>query len=251
MEASHQDIAVIIMAAGRGTRMESDLAKVLHKLRGRAMINFVVETARRLKAEPIVVIVGHQKEQVVKELAGQPVRFAVQEPQLGTGHAVMCALPELNGRNGSVLILSGDVPLIQAVTLRRLWEYHLGVKAAVTVLTSRTEEPRGYGRIIRQPSGNLEAIVEERDASESIRKVNEINSGIYIFNLKDLRMVLPRIRDDNDQQEYYLTDAVRFLTEEGKTAAALEGDFRGVMGINTVQELQDIERLITEGELLL
>lgn len=250
MDVASQQLAVIILAAGKGIRMKSDLAKVLHPLGGRAMIHYVVDAARRLKAEPIVVIVGYQKERVIRELGGQSVRFAVQEPQLGTGHAVMCALPELREREGSVLILSGDVPFIRAETLKRLWVHHCNSQAAATVLTARIENPRGYGRIVRHPSGNLEAIIEERDASHSVRRITEINGGIYIFELDDLRAVLPHIRDDNDQREYYLTDAVRLLTAEGKTVAALEGNFREVMGINTIAELKNADKLVIQGELL-
>ena len=242
-------ISIVIMAAGKGTRMKSDLAKVLHPIRGRAMIHYVVETARNLKADPIVVIVGHQKERVIDELEDQSVRFAVQEPQLGTGHAISCVLPELDGVEGSVLILSGDVPLIGVETLQRLIEHHSSNKAAATVLTARTGDPYGYGRILRQPSGLLEAIIEERDADDSIRKINEINSGIYVFELDDLRRILPRIDDDNDQKEYYLTDAVRLLSKEGKTVAALEGDFREARGVNTIQELQEAAELLIKREL--
>ena len=242
MATISNNLSVVIMAAGKGTRMKSDLPKVLHRLKGRPMIHYVLETARRLEAEPIVVIVGHQREKVFRELDERPVKFAVQEPQLGTGHAIQCALPELDGLFGQVLILSGDVPFLRTDTLRSLLEHHCRTQASMTVLTARTDDPQGYGRIVRQDSRNLEAIIEERDATENILRINEINSGIYIFELQDLRMVLPMIRDDNDQKEYYLTDAVRLLRAEGKTVAGWEGDFKEVLGINTVQELHDAER---------
>jgi len=249
MNNSAEKTAVVILAAGRGTRMKSDLAKVLHPIWGRAMIHFVVETALSIEADPVVVIVGHQKERVIEELEGLPMRFAVQEPQLGTGHAVLCALPEMEEVKGRVLILSGDVPLIRSETLKGMIEHHSRDRAAATVLTARTDNPSGYGRILRQPSGHLDAIIEERDADDSIRKINEINSGIYIFELDDLRRVLPRINDDNDQKEYYLTDAVRLLADEGKIVAAHEGDFREVMGVNTVRELQEAGELLAKREL--
>lgn len=249
MNPSTEKIAVIIMAAGKGTRMKSGLAKVLHPLRGRAMIHYVVETARSIGGHPIVVIVGHQKGRVQRELDGQAVRFAVQEPQLGTGHAITCALPELAGIKGPVLILSGDVPLIRAETLRKMWKSHESSEASATVLTARTDNPHGYGRIVRQIAGHLEAIVEERDATDSVRKINEINSGIYIFDLDDLRRVIPQLQDDNDQKEYYLTDAIRILVKEGRKVAAVEGNFREAMGINTVQELEEAGRVMAKREL--
>lgn len=233
------------MAAGKGTRMRSDLPKVLHSLCGRPMIHYVVETAQTLGADPIVLIVGHQHEKVEREFAGSAIRFAVQEPQLGTAHAVLCALPQLEDVQGSVLILSGDVPLIKIDTLRRLWDYNRQKEASATVLTARMDDPFGYGRIMRQSSGDLKAIIEERDASEEIRKIDEINSGIYIFELDHLRRVLPLIDQDNDQQEYYLTDAVRILSDEGRIVAPLEGDFKEIIGINTVEELQAVERELT------
>ncbi len=229
----------MLMAAGKGTRMKSDLPKVLHKLRDRAMIHYVVRTAKEIGANPIVVIVGHQKQLVIDELKGQSIQFAVQEPQLGTGHAIMCAMPVLGDFSGSVLILSGDVPLIKVTTLQALWDQHRAAKARATVLTALTEAPFGYGRIVRKAAGHIQAIVEERDATDEIRKIKEINSGIYIFESEELGRVLPMIKDDNDQKEYYLTDAVRLLTDEGKTVTAFEGDFREAMGINTVEELEE------------
>lgn len=246
---SQENIAIVIMAAGKGTRMKSDLAKVLHPLNGRAMIHYVIQTARELGGDPIVVIVGHQKEEVQKELKNYLVAFAVQEPQLGTGHAVMCALPLIPAKRGLVLILSGDVPLIRRETLKRLLDCHVQSAACATVMTARTDGPTGYGRIVRQSSGSLSAIVEERDANDNIKDINEINSGIYVFELMELRKVLPRITDENDQKEFYLTDAVRLLASGGRTVAACEGDFREVMGINTVKELIEAEKLLLGWEL--
>jgi len=234
-------LAVIVMAAGKGTRMKSDMAKVMHPLWGRPMILSVLETAHKIGGDPIVVVVGHQKERVMEELKDSGVLFAVQEPQLGTGHAVQCAMPILKMDKGSVLVLSGDVPLIKPETLSRLWECHRKNEASATVLTAQTDNPRGYGRICRSPDGNLKAIIEERDADDEIRKVQEINSGIYVFEINELKVVLPRLSDQNDQKEYYLTDAIRLLTSEGKKVAALEGGFREVLGINTVTELKAAE----------
>lgn len=238
------NLSVIIMAAGKGTRMKSDLAKVLHPLGGRAMIHYVIETARKLNAEPIVAVVGHQKERVMAELRDSGIRFAVQEPQLGTGHAVMCALAQLNGVDGSVLILSGDVPLVKKQTLRNLINHHLKSSAAATVMTAVTVNPKGYGRIVRGAGDTLTAIVEERDADAKTREISEINSGIYVFNLGALREALPQIKTDNDQKEYYLTDAVRLLATSGRVVGAFQGDFGEVMGINTVAELESASRQV-------
>ncbi|MBU0520436.1 NTP transferase domain-containing protein [bacterium] len=240
-------LAVLIMAAGKGTRMKSDLPKVLHKLSGRPLIQYVIDIARKINASLIVPIIGHKKDLVIEALSHEKVTFAVQEPQLGTGHAIMCALPEIDEFDGSVLILSGDVPLIKAETLGNLLKHHISTNAAATVLTAITETPQGYGRIVRNNVGHLEAIVEERDAADEIRKIQEINSGIYVFNAADLRRVLPLISDHNDQKEYYLTDAVRLLTNEGKLVGAVVGAMTEAMGINTVNELKAAEKTINAG----
>ena len=183
----------------------------------------------------------------MQELQDYPVHFAVQEPQMGTAHAVTCALQEMRGINGPVLILSGDVPLIKTSTLISLLNHHLKRNPAATVMTAKTDNPTGYGRILRKADGDIAAIVEERDASDSIRSIQEINSGIYIFELKCLRRILPKIGMENDQREYYLTDAVKLLVEEGESVAAFLGDFREVMGINTIAELESAGEWISNG----
>jgi UDP-N-acetylglucosamine diphosphorylase/glucosamine-1-phosphate N-acetyltransferase len=244
---SKRKTAAIILAAGKGTRMKSDLAKVLHPLSGRPMIHYVMKTALEIHADPIVVVVGHQKDRVKEELHIYPVRFAVQEPQLGTAHAVTCALLELQEIQGSVLILSGDVPLIRTSTLTSLLNYHTNNHSAATVMTAQTNQPKGYGRILRKADGDIAAIVEERDATDAIRAIQEINSGIYVFELESLRRVLPEIGIENDQKEYYLTDAVKLLVAGGESVAAFKGDFHEVMGINTIAELASAEEWISHG----
>jgi UDP-N-acetylglucosamine diphosphorylase/glucosamine-1-phosphate N-acetyltransferase len=243
------ELSVVIMAAGKGTRMKSDLAKVLHRLKGKAMIHYVIEAARRVGAGAIVVVVGHQKDLVIDELKGQGVFFAIQEPQLGTGHALMCALPQIVAKSGQVLILSGDTPLIKPETLANMLNRHMKLAAAATVLTATTENPRGYGRIIRHQDGFIQAIIEERDADEATKALQEINGGIYLFNLEALRQVLPLLTTNNNQKEYYLTDAVRLLVTQGKRVAAYEGSFREALGVNTVEELEEAAGLIAEREL--
>jgi UDP-N-acetylglucosamine diphosphorylase/glucosamine-1-phosphate N-acetyltransferase len=246
---SDRRLSVIIMAAGKGTRMKSDLAKVLHPLCGRAMIHYVITTAQELHPDPIIVLVGHQKEQVRAELADSGVSFAVQEPQLGTGHAILCALPLLEDIHGAVLILSGDVPLIKASTLHDLVNYHLNSGAVATVMSAVTDNPKGYGRIIRQAQESLSAIIEERDADEKVKTITEINSGIYVFNVDALRETLPQIKADNSQKEYYLTDAVRLLAASSRRVGAFQGDFQEVMGINTVAELESAAQQLQDREL--
>jgi len=244
---SDRKLAVLIMAAGKGTRMKSDLPKVLHQLAGKPLIKYVIATSHLIGADLIIPIIGHKKELVMEALAEESVKFVVQEPQLGTGHAIICALPQIADFEGAVLILSGDVPLIKPETLSSLLEYHFNTSASATVLTAVTDMPKGYGRIIRNEAGHLEAIVEERDATDEVRKIKEINSGIYVFKAVDLRRVLPLISADNDQKEYYLTDAVRLLTAEGKRVAAIKGDMSELMGINTEAELAAAERVLNSG----
>ncbi len=242
-------LAAIILAAGKGTRMKSDLAKVLHPLHGRAMIHYVVQAAHKLQADPIIVVIGHQKEEVRRELQDYSLHLALQEPQLGTGHAAMFAMPYLQNTHGSVLILSGDVPLIRTETLHNLLSNHINSSAVATVMTAHTASPQGYGRILRLPSGCIGAIIEERDADESTRRIGEINSGIYVFDLDSLRELLPRLKTDNNQKEFYLTDAVRLLVAAGKTVSAFEGSYQEVMGINTLAELQAAEKFAIDWEL--
>jgi bifunctional UDP-N-acetylglucosamine pyrophosphorylase/glucosamine-1-phosphate N-acetyltransferase len=213
------------------------------------MIHYVIAAARQVGAGAIVVVVGHQKELVMDELKGKGVLFAVQEPQLGTGHALMCALPEIAAKSGQVLILSGDTPLIKAETLADMLTRHMKVSAAATVLTAKTENPKGYGRILRQKDGLISAIIEERDADDATKALQEINGGIYLFNLDALRQVLPLLTTDNDQKEYYLTDAVRLLVSRGERVAAYEGSFREAMGVNTVAELEEAAKVIAAREL--
>jgi UDP-N-acetylglucosamine diphosphorylase/glucosamine-1-phosphate N-acetyltransferase len=246
---SQKKLALIIMAAGKGTRMKSDLAKVLHPLGARAMIHYVIDTAKKLKASPIVVVVGHQKEQVKCELSQSGVRFTIQEPQLGTGHAVMCAISEIEDTDGSVLVLSGDVPLIRSTTLNHLIDHHFASTAAATVMTAIAANPSGYGRIVRRPQDTLAAIIEERDADAETRRITEINSGIYVFNMSALQEALPKLNTDNDQKEYYLTDVVRLLVASGCKVGAFQGDFTEVMGINTVAELESAHEMLLNREL--
>ncbi|HKS11143.1 MAG TPA: bifunctional UDP-N-acetylglucosamine diphosphorylase/glucosamine-1-phosphate N-acetyltransferase GlmU [Pyrinomonadaceae bacterium] len=239
---------VLVMAAGLGTRMKSNRAKVLHELGGRPLIAHVVRTAQSLDPRTILVIVGHQAEEVEQAVlaeVGELASFAVQEKQRGTGDAVESARRQLEDSGSLVLLLSGDVPLIRGETLRKLIEQHRATDAACTILAVRLENPTGYGRIIRDEEGRFEKIVEQKDASEEERKVREINSGIYCFESGDLFAALKRIEPKNQQGEYYLTDVAEILNASGrKVEVFIHTDARELSGINTRAELAEFENLL-------
>jgi len=228
------EIAAIILAAGKGTRMKSNLVKVMHPLEGRPMVSWAVEAARGAGVSKIVLVVGHHAERVREYFAASPeIACAVQEEQLGTGHAVSCALPALAGFNGRVLILCGDVPLVSSATLQALLEQHGEAKASVTVLTTHMADPHGYGRIVKDAAGHVRRIVEEKDATEAERLVTEINSGIYCVESDFLAAAIPNIGNDNAQNEFYLTDIIGQATELGLPSSSFPvSDPEEVMGIN-------------------
>jgi bifunctional UDP-N-acetylglucosamine pyrophosphorylase/glucosamine-1-phosphate N-acetyltransferase len=228
------DLAALLLAAGKGTRMKSDLVKVLHETCGAALIDWPVAAARQAGAERIVLVVGHQAEKVKAHCAGDDsIAFAIQAEQLGTGHAVACAKEALSGFNGTVLILCGDVPLIRAETLRTLIASHRERKSTVTVLTTHLENPCGYGRIIKREGGRIVRIVEEKDTTPEERDVCEINSGIYCVESAFLFETVAGLTNDNAQGEYYLTDIVSRAATLGLPAVAFPvADPDEVMGVN-------------------
>ena len=231
---------IVILAAGQGKRMHSHLPKVLHPIAGKALAAHVLDTARRLGQSRICLVVGHGGEVVRSALAAADVACAVQEPQLGTGHAVMQALPLLDGE-GMTLVLYGDVPLIQAATLQRL------VQAAgdgLAVLTVDLENPKGYGRIIRDSTGRVQRIVEEKDATPAERLVRETNTGIMALPTARLQDWLSRLSNDNAQGEYYLTDVVALAVADGVPVhtAQPEGEWE-VAGVNSKVQLAELERV--------
>ena len=236
-------VEAVILAAGKGTRMKSDRAKVLHELAGRPLLDHVVATARRAGVERTVVVVGHQAEGVQASCAGDDLVFVVQQPQLGTGHAVQVAAPALRG-GGLTVVLAGDVPLLRAETLRRLIDEARSSGAAATVLTCVVDDAGAYGRIIRDEDGRLQAIVEARDATSTQIAIGEYNTGIFCFRNDTLLSVLEMLRDDNDQGELYLTDTIAHLVRGGSAVATVTiADPDEVVGINTVAELAAAERL--------
>ena len=239
-------LAAVILAAGQGTRMKSDMAKVLHKLWGRSMIRYVVDAAGSTAPNRIILVVGHQAEAVMKEMGGEAVEFALQEERLGTGHAVLQAAPMLEGFSGTIMVLTGDTPLLRPETLAGLLETHRDSGASATVLTAVLEDAAGYGRIIKDKQGNFLKIVEHRDASDDEKKVNEINSGIFCFESDDLFSALASVGRENAQGEYYLTDVMSILRKKGrKTIVHLCADRQEVMGINDLDQLKEAERLMS------
>lgn len=237
---------VVILAAGKGTRMKSSRPKVLHTLGGLPLIARVVRTAAGLNAASMVVVVGHQSDAVRHVLADRPsLEFVVQEPQLGTGHAVLQVEPLLGSRTGNLLLLSGDVPLLSGPTLARLLERHRETGAATTVLTMTLDDPHGYGRIVRDEQGRMERIVEQRDASADEQRVREVNSGVYVFDLRRLFGALKSVAAANSQGEYYLPDVVAIQRRLGLVVEGIEVDNPlEVRGVNSQRELADLEAVV-------
>ena len=238
------NLEVVIMAAGKGTRMKSSLPKVLHPVAGKPMVCHVIDTARQLQARQTVVITGHGAEQVEAALTASygsaGLQFARQMTQLGTGHAVQQAVPHLPD-DGIVVVLSGDVPLTRPETLRELVAACGGHRLAL--LTIELADPTGYGRIVRSPSGQVHAIVEHKDADEAQRAIREVYSGIMAAPAKRLKAWLSRLDNHNAQQEYYLTDVVKFAEAEGvQVVAHTISDVAEVAGVNSPVQLAELER---------
>ena len=220
--------------------MKSEVAKVLHVVAGKPLIDHVLDVVRPLKPVSVVVVIGHQAQQLRAFAEGSDLTLAVQEPQLGTGHALLQAEPFLKGQEGSILLLSGDVPLLRTRTVEALMARHNEKGAAATILTANFERPDGYGRIVRE-NGRVSAIVEHKDASPAERSIREINSGIYAFHLPPLFAALKQIGSGNAQGEYYLPDLVRIYGSQGLTVEALTlDDPREILGVNSRKELADV-----------
>ena len=230
--------AAIVLAAGKGTRMKSDLPKVLHKVCGLPMVEHVVRALRGAGVERVVVVVGHGGEAVQASL-GSTVEYVWQREQLGTGHAVRCAAAALDGFDGPVVVAAGDTPLVDAATMAALLEAHGG--NAVIVATSVLEDPTGYGRIVRDATGKPCRIVEQKDASPEQRAIREVNSGLYAFDGAALFRLLPRLRNHNAQREYYLTDLVAMAAEDGLPVAAHITDPALLAGVNDRWQLAEAE----------
>ncbi len=228
------DIAALVLAAGKGTRMKSDLVKVMHAVGGCPMVSWPVEAAREVGASRIVLVIGHQSERVREYFTGSDdVAFAVQDEQLGTGHAVACAKDALGGFSGRVLVLCGDVPLIRPETLKAMLAHHEARQATITVLTTHVDDPSGYGRVVKREGGRILRIVEEKDATDEERCITEINSGIYCVEAGFLFDAVAGLSNDNIQKEYYLTDIVMRAADRSQLCLSFPvGDAEEIMGIN-------------------
>ena len=234
------DTAVVVLAAGAGTRMRSDTPKVLHTLAGRSMLSHALHSVAKVGPQHLVVVLGHDRDKLAPAVAqlaeelGRPLDVAVQEQQLGTGHAAACGLAALpDGFNGIVVVTSADIPLLDAATLADLVASHRAFPAAVTVLTTTLPDPTGYGRILRTQDREVIGIVEQADATASQRMIREVNAGVYAFDLAALRSALGRVREDNAQHERYLTDVVSIVRQDGLTVHAKHvEDTTLVAGVN-------------------
>ncbi len=240
------------MAAGQGKRMKNpDMAKVMHTLADIPLVEHVVRLARSLGADRIIVVVGHQRAQVIEYLSAvdPTIEFAVQAEQLGTGHAVRMAEDLLEDFEGDVVILSGDAPMTRVKTMQAALRKHRDASATVTVLTAMLPDPTGYGRVLRDEDGNILRIVEHKDATEEERAVREINSGIYVFRKHQLFLALARITNDNAQGEYYLPDVFAIFQEEGRVMVPhVVETFDEIRGVNTVEQLAEMEGIFASSQ---
>jgi bifunctional UDP-N-acetylglucosamine pyrophosphorylase/glucosamine-1-phosphate N-acetyltransferase len=244
---SNRDLAIVILAAGKGTRLKSSLAKVLHRAGGRSLVEQVARACAPLKARKTIAVVGHQAEEVAAVVEPLGADMVLQQPQHGTGHAMQVARRTLGGSVKLAVVLPGDAPLIRTETLRAMVAAHRAADASATVLTAVVSDPSGYGRIVRKSGNTVQAIVEESQLSEEQRELNEINSSIYCFSLDKLWPALAQVKPNNRHRELYLTDAVGVLAGKGETVLAhLAADPREALGCNTRADLAEVDRIFRE-----
>ena len=246
MSLNKNRLAVVILAAGKGTRMDSNLPKVLHKVGGKPMVTHVIDRALEMGAEKIITIIGYRYELVQEQLKNEKTVFVLQLEQLGTGHAVLQCAELLKNFRGGVLVLSGDVPLISLKTLQSLHATHYSIGAKATLLSAQVDDPTGYGRVIRKSDGLLHRIVEHKDANNDQLKINEMNAGIYMFDSECLFNLLPLLRNNNAQGEYYLPDILSLINKnKGKVAIEITDNITEIQGVNTVEQLDELDKIIT------
>jgi bifunctional UDP-N-acetylglucosamine pyrophosphorylase/glucosamine-1-phosphate N-acetyltransferase len=243
------DLHIVVLAAGKGTRMRSARPKVLHRVAGRPLILHVLATARALTPRSTTVVVGYEADALTRALAGQPdLRFVVQEPQLGTAHALLITAASLKSARGTLVLLSGDVPLLSVQTLKSLVDRHSSTGAAATVVTALMDDPRGYGRIVRSDRSSGEQIariVEDKDATPAEREIREINSGIYAFALEGLFDAVRSIASENAQQEYYLPDLVAIYRQRGRKVETITvSNPDEIRGVNSRSELAAVSTIV-------
>ena len=240
-----QDLAVIILAAGKGSRMQTSLAKVLIPIAEKPILEYVLDVAEKLHPTRTIVVVGHQAEQVQETFSKRGLEFVLQEEQLGTGHAAQQTEQALNDFKGNVLVLCGDMPLIKTETLERLLQQHKEVATKCSVLTLKSKAKHDFGRIIRDVDGSILKIVEHRDASPKEKIVDESNSGVYCFDKELFFKALSFLDDDNDQKEYYLTDTLEYAMKNGYPVASVQTeDTDEIFGINSPEDLKRAENLL-------
>ena len=233
----------LVLAAGQGKRIKSDLPKVLHKVCGKEMLKHVIDSIRRSGIDDIDVIIGKGAELVKERTSDKNVSYSLQAEQLGTGHAVKCTEEFLRGKKGVVAVFSGDTPLIKQSTIERLFNDHIENKNASTVLTAIVDDPTGYGRIVREKNEVLK-IVEHKDCTEEELKINEMNSGIYCFDIELLVDALDKLNNDNEQGEYYLTDVIEILKSKNEIVGAVITDYEETIGVNSRAQLAQAEEIL-------
>ena len=237
-------ICALVLAAGQGKRIKSDLPKVLHKVCGKEMVNHVIDSVRDAGIDDVNLIIGKGAELVQKGTSDRNVSYSLQEEQLGTGHAVKCAKSFLEGKKGVVAVFAGDTPLIKKSTIEDLFNEHINNENAATILTSLVKDPTGYGRIVRDKSGQVLKIVEHKDCTEDELKINEMNTAIYCFDIELLVIALDKINNNNNQGEYYLTDVIEILKEENKKVGAVITEFEETIGVNSRVQLAEAEEIL-------
>lgn len=239
------ELTTLILAAGLGKRMNSDLPKVLHEVNGKPMVAYCIDLAKELQSQKTVIIVGYKREMVIESTKDYGVEFVIQDQQLGTGHAVQVCEDSLQNVEGDILILYGDVPLLRTETMKKMLDFHHVENAVCTVLTAVLDDPFNYGRIIRDDNGLVTKIVEEKDASETERNVKEINSGIYIFKKKELFDALHAITPSAVTGEYYLTSVFEVFAQQGmKVCAFVAKNADEILGVNNPEQLKAVEDAI-------
>lgn len=238
-------LKTLILAAGKGTRMKSDMPKVIHKVNGVPMVSKIIDVLSGLSPEENILILGHKKDEVLK-VVGENCDYVLQTEQLGTGHAVIQAKEKLQDYDGDVMILCGDTPLLREETLKALYDFHKKSGAVTTILTSIYENPFGYGRIVKE-NGLVKAIVEEKEASEEIKKIKEVNAGVYCFDSKELFNALSKINNNNEKGEYYLTDVIGIQVSENKIVQSFTlEDNMEILGVNSKVELAQANKVLRD-----
>ena len=238
---NHRELRICILAAGKGSRMNSELPKVLHEINNKPILHFVLETSKSLNPQEIILIVGFKKDMVIKSVNKFNVSFAYQEQQKGTAHAIMQCKENLINTSGQTLVLSGDVPFISKSTLKNLIKIHNKNQSLGSIISANIKDPSGYGRIIRN-NEKFVKIVEHKDANDNELQVNEINSGIYLFDTKTLIEKINLIKDSNKQNEYYLTDIFEFIDKD-KISIYNTQETDEINGINTIKQLNELTKI--------